>query len=205
MELEKLLRQCPGVWRAGRLTELPQAVVPTALTRLDRELAGGGWPRGALSEIISAQPGPALGLVVPALASLSQGDDWVLWVDPPYVPYPPGLVERGVDLARVLVVDSPSRGEALWMLEQGLRSGGCCAALAWVDPIRGMELRRLQLAAEAGNAIAWCFRPETAAQESSPAALRLRLRARGEDLEVEILKRRGGWAKAPLSLRTPAP
>jgi len=201
MELEKLLRQCPGVWCASRLPELPQTAVPTGLTRLDRELAGGGWPRGALSEVVAAQPGPALGLVVPALAGLSQGKHWILWVDPPYVPYPPGLAARGIDLARLLVVESPSRDETLWVLEQGLRSGACCAALTWVDPIRDTELRRLQLAAEAGNAIAWCFRPDTAVQRSSPAALRLRLHARGEELEVEILKRRGGWARGPLSLQ----
>jgi protein ImuA len=53
-------------------------------------------------------------------------------------------------------------------------------------------LRRLKLAAEEGGTSGFLFRPAAHRNECSPAALRLALAARGGDLDVEILKSRGG-------------
>jgi len=66
-------------------------------------------------------------------------------------------------------------------------------------------LRRLQLAAEAGDALGVLFRPRHFVQRPSAAALRIQL-APGIDggLSVSILKRRGGWAAGPVHLQTHA-
>jgi hypothetical protein len=76
--------------------------------------------------------------------------------------------------------------------------------LAWPTLDDSTALRRLQLAAEAGNAMGFLFRPRRMAERPSPAALRLQLLPEaGGDLSVTILKRRGGWASAPVHLDVP--
>ena len=63
--------------------------------------------------------------------------------------------------------------------------------------IRFTEIRRLQFAAKQGRTWANLFRPVSASREASAAELRLRLGPLSEDrLNVDIVKRRGGW---PLS------
>ena len=46
------LAQLPGVWRGGELEHVVHATVPTGHRALDRELPGGGWPVGTLSEVL---------------------------------------------------------------------------------------------------------------------------------------------------------
>jgi hypothetical protein len=59
-------------------------------------------------------------------------------------------------------------------------------------------MRRLQLAAETGNALGILFRSAQAGKERSPAALRLKLEAVNNGLAVHILKRRGGYLGKPV-------
>jgi hypothetical protein len=105
-----------------------------------------------------------------------------------------------VDLGRLLLVRPADQAAALWAMEQGLRSGACGAVLGWADPEAPTALRRLQLAAEPGGALAFLFRGEAAARRPSPAALRLQVRPVWQGLEVGVLKRRGGLPAGPLRL-----
>jgi hypothetical protein len=192
MVLEKLLQQRTDIWRGSvRSAALPSGVA-SGFPALDAELPGGGWPEGALSEILCDGPG-AFALTLPALARQSRAGRWLVLVAPPYVPYAPALAARGVDLARLLLVCPEDEAGVLWAAEQGLRSGVCGAVLAWAEPHQTAVLRRLQLAAEAGASLAFLFRTEAAADRPSPAALRLRVRSAARGLEVRILKRRGGF------------
>ena len=50
-----LLLQHPGIWRGDRLAQAGVDALPTGFAELDKQLPGGGWPRGALTEIV----GPA--------------------------------------------------------------------------------------------------------------------------------------------------
>ena len=60
----------PALWRGSQLARGAQRVVPTGHDRLSRELPGGGWPRGALIELLTRQSGVGeLRLLAPALAS----------------------------------------------------------------------------------------------------------------------------------------
>ena len=59
---------------------------------------------------------------MPALARLSQAEDalpeqtdtagWIAWIAPPFHPYPPALLQWGVDLSRVLVVRPKAASES---------------------------------------------------------------------------------------------
>jgi len=201
MNLDHVLQRT-DIWRAGQLPAQP-AAVSSGFDVLDTELPGGGWPRGALTEILLAQQGiGALRLLMPALSQLSQDEDrWICWVAPPWVPYAPALSGSGIDLSRVLLVHPKVQQDGLWAVEQSLRSGTCSAVLAWPTVDDSAVLRRLQLAAEAGDALGFLFRPQRLAERPSPAALRLQLHARrGDDIAVSILKRRGGWSAGPFHL-----
>jgi cell division inhibitor SulA/protein ImuA len=105
-----------------------------------------------------------------------------------------------VPLARLLIVRPEDPQTLLWATRQATVSGSCAAVLAWVPRIDNTGLRRLQLAAEESTTSLFLFRPSALAGQSSPAPLRLALAARGDLLEVRILKRRGPPASRPILL-----
>jgi hypothetical protein len=201
--LEEILQRHP-VWRGAALAS-PAAAVPSGYAALDRELPGGGWPAGALTEILCEPRGVGeLELLLPALAALTAAGKRVVWLAPPHLPYAPALAAAGVDLTQLALVRAPGRRDALWAAEQVLRAGGCHALLAWLRDARYPELRRLALAAQASRAFVALFRPPDAAGESSPACLRLALES-GSGLTVRILKRRGAVAATPVQVPVKRP
>jgi protein ImuA len=180
------------IWR-GR-TPLPGGGdLPTGHPALDACL-GGGWPRGALVELLTDQAGIGeVSLLLPLLAAQTAAGRHVALVAPPHIPYAPALAGAGIALERVLVIGAQNDPEILWSLEQALGSGACGAALAWPGRADTRALRRLQLAAERGQATGFLYRQARQARQSSPAAVRLRLAPADEGLAVQILKRRRGW------------
>lgn len=198
--LDAILRH-PAVWRGSQRAQIAGDVVPSGFAALDDVLPGGGWPCGALTEILPERAGIGeLGLLMPALAQLSRQSGWQAWVAPRHVPYAPALAAAGIALARVLVVRPQTSGDAWWAAEQALRSGACCAMLAWLASPDERGMRRLQLAAEAGRS--WCvlFRPARDVGQRSPAVLRLYLESAGDSLAVHVIKRRGGPVSRPLQI-----
>jgi protein ImuA len=203
--LEAILHRHP-VWRGGGMAQSATRAVPSGHARLDRELPGGGWPAGALTEILCASHGIGeLQLVLPALAALSRARGRIAWLAPPHLPYAPALAAAGLRLEFLTVIRAPGRRDTLWAAEQVLRAGACRALLMWLPRAGYGELRRLALAAETGATIIILFRPPQAAQESSPAPLRLALEPQGEQLMVRVLKRRGAQPAASLPILIPRP
>ena len=184
------------VW-TGRPAAPPASVHPTGLAALDAVLPSGGWPEAALSEILVAQQGVGeLQLVWPTLARLSAAGERIVLVAPPYTPYPHAWQNAGVDLRQLSVIQADER-DALWAAEQCLRSGSCGAVLCWPRKADDRALRRLQVAAETGQTLAFAWRAMGEAINPSPAALRLAV----EPHQVRVLKCRGGLAHpAPIAL-----
>ncbi|MGA7181046.1 MAG: translesion DNA synthesis-associated protein ImuA [Thiobacillaceae bacterium] len=201
--LDSVLRH-PGIWRGDQRALAATDALPTGFAELDQLLPGGGWPRGALTEILAEREGIGeLHLLIPALVRLSRESGWLAWVAPPHVPYAPALAAVGLGLKRLLVAQAQSADDAWWTAEQALHSGACDAVLAWLKTPDERRMRRLQLAAETGRAWGVLFRPGCAAQERSPAALRLRLEPIANGLAVHILKRRGGPVGKPVLVDLP--
>jgi hypothetical protein len=201
--LESVL-QHPGIWRGNQRAQTAEEALPTGFAVLDELLPGGGWPRGALTELLIGRQGIGeLRLLMPALARLSEADGWLAWVAPPYVPYAAALAAAGIDLKRLVVAKPSSEADAWWTAEQALRSGACGALLAWLRAADERRMRRLQLAAETGHTWGVLFRHARAAQERSPAALRLLLEPAANGLAVHVLKRRGGPVSQPLVVALP--
>ncbi len=215
--LHSLLARSPQLWR-GREPNRSQRTLGTGHARLDKRLPGGGWPLGALTELIAHTHGVGeFSLLFPALAELSRNGEWLVLIDPPWIPYPAALHGHGIMLERLLLVRTASAGESLWACEQALRGSRGGAVLAWPEwagypSIRFSRLRRLQLAAETGAKPAFLFRPDSARNTASPAALRLYLQGsenglrdpvypqKPDSTRIEILKSRGQQNREPLWL-----
>ncbi|OAI17107.1 MULTISPECIES: translesion DNA synthesis-associated protein ImuA [Methylomonas] len=197
--LEQLLRGQDQIWR-GLQTDSANGIA-TGFAELDALLPGGGWPSGALMHWQLPQVGVGeLPLLLPAMASLSRQGRRIVWLAPPYQAYAPGLQQAGVELGQLLVVACPEAADLPWALEVLLRSGGCGMALAWPKrPLAAHQTRRLQLAAEAGNALAVLFAVGHAAQ-ARHAALQLALRRESGGLRLRIAKARGSLRQLDLLL-----
>ena len=186
------------IWR-GQPVARPRGRQPTGHAALDEALPEGGWPEAALTELLLRADGIGeLRLLLPTLARLTQAGQPVVLVAPPYLPFPAGWRQAGVDLAHLHLVDAAPR-EALWAAEQCLRAGCVGAVLAWPMASRGSQaddraLRRLQVAADSGRALGFVFRELRAAGNPSPAALRLALD--GTPPRLRVLKCRGGMPLA---------
>ena len=201
--LSNKLLQDTGLWRASSIDYDIKEGVSSGFDILDRHLPGAGWPESGVTELLLDHSGIGeLRLLAPALAHLSQSQSrWLLWVSPPYVPYPPALFQAGIDLASILIVKPKTVKDTLWVLEKALASRSCSAVLAWPGNINEKQIRRLQVASKEGNSWNILFRPAAMAKRSSPAELRIELYpARTSEsithtsIDLKILKRRGGWA-----------
>lgn len=194
----------PGVWRADQLGTEAQRVQPTGHAVLDAQLPGGGWPLGALTEVLQ----PAHGvhewrLVLPAVGAMA-GQGAVVLVAPPHEPFGPMLQGAGLPLERLCRVARSAPAADLWACEQALRCRDVRAVLAWLPQAPPSALRRLQLAAAQTGALLWVFRPLPWQGQASPAVLRLQVlglpQRVGFDMQVHILKRRGPPLAQPLVL-----
>lgn len=146
-----------------------------------------------------SQPGIGeLRLLAPALAKVAHKT--IVLVQPPHTPQTIALASMGTGPSQAIWVKSKTSSDTLWAAEQVLRSGSCGAVLLWLNHVRSESLRRLHLAAQAGETFFFGLRPLSVAQDSSPAPLRLSLRPAPGGLEVEFIKRRGPQRDEPLFL-----
>jgi cell division inhibitor SulA/protein ImuA len=200
------LVQLPGVWRGGELEHVAHRVVATGHERLDAELPGGGWPMGTLTEVLHDGMGIGeVSFLAGALARASEGERLVAWIAPPYLPYAPAIAQAGLRLDRCMVVRPATREDALWAAEQALKSGACGAVLLWNETQKSEAqeyawMRRLQLAAQSGDAMAVIYRSTAAERHSSPAHLRVAIAREEGVLKVRIPKRRGPPLARALSI-----
>jgi hypothetical protein len=137
-------------------------------------------------------------LLRPALSATGRRP--VAFVQPPHTPDGLGLSYIGLTLEQMLRVKAPKTADALWSVEQILRAGSCGALVFWTQYAQASSLRRLHLAAQSSETLFIMVRPPVAAQDASPALLRLALKPSSEGLTVDIVKRRGPSCTEPLAI-----
>jgi len=192
-----------GIWRGDALGTAESAVLSTGHAALDAQLPGGGWPLGALTELLQTRPGAhAWQLLLPALVqAVRRRPGPVVLLGAPCEPFAPALAAAGLPAQALLWVRSEAPAARLWACEQALRCADVAAVLAWLPAARVGELRRLQVAAAQHEALLFVCRPDVLAASASPARLRLRLADAGtQHMDVHVLKRRGPPLAAPLVL-----
>lgn len=205
------------IWTGACLARQDDALT-TGFSTLDAELPGGGWPRGALIDILHQRQGMGeLTLLLPALSHLTAHDEWVMLLAPPWRLFAPAWAAAGVALSRLIVVNASDSGvDDLWAAEQALRAGSISAVLMWLPArVETAQIRRLQLAAEAGGSCGFFMQDERRLGASSPAPLRLHLmsppafspskaaRVIARVLAVRLVKRRGAPLDRLISLTLP--
>lgn len=201
LSAEALAASLPhGLWRGDAMGSYRAGGRSSGYAVLDRELPGGGWPPSTLTELLWAQQGDGeFRLLAPLLSRLAAAGETIVLLAPPHQVFAPALAQAGVDVRRLLLVQSDKPGDRLWAAEQILKSASFGAMLCWLPQAKPDHLRRLQLAAGAGEGLSFVFRPAVARQESSPAPLRLLCRAAAKgQLSVDVFKRRGPQTAAPV-------
>ncbi len=179
----------------------------SGLPGLDAVL-GGGFAMAAVHELVAAREGSAACTVALRTAACAAGGHkWIFYIDTNRDLYPPGVVQLGVPLGRLVVVRVGRPAEALWVGEQTLR---CRAVGAVVLPLRDVEAhasRRLQLAAEAGGGVGLLIRSDPRGGHTF-AASRVRFEPLvGEGANrrvlVTVLKLREGRPREPVVVEFP--
>src|SRR5690606_14965404 len=95
------------IWRGDRFAATTLPVVASGFSALDRELPGGGWPRGALTELLCDGAGQGeLSLLLPALTQLCANGGWLILIAPPHPLHAGALAAAGIPLERLLLVES---------------------------------------------------------------------------------------------------
>jgi len=131
-----------------------------------------------------------------------QQDAWLVLLNPPAIPFAPALIQSGIPLNQLLVVESRNKQDFIACFIEFTRSAHCLALLAWQTPysLNYTELRKCQLACVEGSALYTLFRPAYARNQSSPAPLRLSLGFSRTELQLEIFKQRGLFNKRHVTL-----
>lgn len=180
------------VWQATHHTA-PPSVSSTGFKELDDELEG-GFPEQGVMDIHTPVGVGELRLVLPNLRIRQQKTDKLLvFIAPPMQINAELLAECGFRLDQVLVIQPESSQHALWSAEQCLKSGCCHSVLLWQHNLEVHQVKRLNLAAEQGQALHVLLHHQKHTGVSLPVSLAMRLTSHPQGLQVEITKRKGGW------------
>ncbi|HUK66879.1 MAG TPA: hypothetical protein VLV17_08645 [Anaeromyxobacteraceae bacterium] len=179
--------------RLERRPAHPAFFIPSGCAEVDALLPGGGFPRGAITELAGSAASGKTEIALGALTAAMGDEGLAAYVDGRGELYPPAVAALGLDLDRLLVVrpKGPDGGagggeaaHALWASELLLASGAFEGVVVDVpigsDPRCAMGgarldamLRRLRAAAEKGGGLAlWLGAPEGT---RVPGAVRLEL------------------------------
>ncbi|MDR9846671.1 translesion DNA synthesis-associated protein ImuA [Herbaspirillum huttiense] len=200
----------PSLWLASQLARGGARGVSSGFEALDAELPERGWPPGVLIELLLPQEGvgelrllrPVLARA-PATARRPPQAGRIALLQAPHQVNAPGWAHMGVEASRLLQLQADHAADACWAAEQVLRADSCQALLMWQPRLRKGDhdlLRRLHVAAQAGQTLFFMLRPLSCAREPSPAPLRLTLKPARNGLEIGFLKRRGPLREQSLFL-----
>ena len=212
--LEKLAKEVRAIETSGRAT-YSSKVISSGCDAVDRLLPGGGYAAGSMIEFLQDRAGSgamALGLTT-AKQAIEPGK-YLLVVDRHRRFYPPAAIALGLPIDRMVVVHPDSVADAVWAIDQALRSSGVGAVLAELDTLDDRSARRLQLAAEQGGGLGIWIRnaklmrgPSWAevqwlirSQASSTTSLENTAAGNHRRMQLRLLRCRGGKAGKSISL-----
>ncbi|MGL6258912.1 translesion DNA synthesis-associated protein ImuA [Vibrio sp. WXL210] len=163
---------------------------------LDRELAG-GYPNNGVVELVSPLGIGELRLLQPHLAAASQ-QRLIALVGLPDQLCLESFSAMGIEASQLLVINHDDPNSLLWASEQCLKSGACSHVITWLEQMEVHQARRLQVAAEQGNAIQFLFTQDMQRSFSLPVNLSMTLSPAPQGLSITITKQKGGWSRKPV-------
>lgn len=187
------------VWHANHVQPcLPSGT--SGFSDLDAQLEG-GFPERGVIDIHSPVGIGELRLLLPSLYSRQQSSGRLLvFIAPPMQLNSEMLADYGLSLSQILVIQPDTPQHALWSAEQCLKSGCCQGVLLWHQALEIHQVKRLQMAAEHGDALQFLLRNPGQISQSLPVTLAMRLDAHPQGVAAHITKRKGSWAGTPFVL-----
>lgn len=204
--LEQLLRR-PDVWRGHSRNFLPSTVIDTGYAELNQALQHKGWPSGGLIEVCQSYHAAEWQLFHPGISLLmaEQRMAHLALINPPALPFVAALQQMNINSQQVIVVQTHTTEELIVCFKELSRSLACPLVFAW-QPKRALsyaQLRKLQLSTTEQHGLYVIFRHLRAAQQSSPACLRLTLSPRPRHIELHIFKQKGQLQSHTITLPIP--
>ncbi|WP_269147505.1 SOS-induced cell division inhibitor SulA [Edwardsiella anguillarum] len=99
-------------------------------------------------------------LLPPLLRQLGEQSRWQLWITAQQKPSKRWLSACGVPVHKVMQLRRAEAGDAIYAMEQALRSGNYSVVLGWLPPLTAAERLRLNCAAQAGHSIGLLMQPQ---------------------------------------------
>ncbi len=158
--------------RTGQRCATKSDLTANGLPGLERLLCEAGWPRGGLVEWLAEGRGTgSMGLALWA-SRAAWHDSLLVMIDSQRELYAPAAIPFAVDLSKTVFIRPERPPDALWSLEQALRTRGVGAVVCDVEQLSPQACRRLQLAAETGGGLGILLRPAKARGQPSFAEYR---------------------------------
>ncbi len=178
----------------------------TGYPDLNQAFNNKGWPLGQLVEL--CLPGSMQGewlLLQHTLVHQVQG--LIVLLNPPVMPFAQTMIQIGLDLDRVLIVQAAQRADFLSSFVEITRSSDCGALISWQphSSLSYTDLRKCLLASQEGLGFYVICRPMSVRNQSSPAGLRLALQLCEEELRVSIFKQKGQLKPTTEAIHLPLP
>ncbi len=188
--MQPLLQQLQNkhwVWR-GQGQMPGRVLVASGLEPLDTAL-GGGLPAVG---VVTVQSPPGIGELRLLWQYLETGRELLVFINAPGRLNGVMLAHQKLALSRVLVITPKTAKDPLWAAELCLKSGCCSRVILWSNALQVHQVKRLQLAAEQGQASILIFSAQRG-MSALPATLSLVLSPAEGGVRVEVMKHRGGW------------
>ncbi len=107
---------------------------------------------GKVTEIIVQDDNVSnIPMLMPLLAQLSKDDRWFVWIAPPVLLPKHLLIEAGVDLSKVILLNPDSKHSAFELAKQALSTGTSHSVISWPGYLSKTELSELESAAKSGE------------------------------------------------------
>ena len=167
--LQRLAREIEQLEHLPRAAAAEPPPSGTGCAGLDALLPAGGYAAGSIVEYLRATAACGASTLAwqAAAAALRASEGFLVMVDIQHTLYPPALASQGIDLQKVIFVRPASQADALWAVDQALRTPGVAAVVAELERIDERSARRLQLAAECGAGLGLLIRGAAARQQPS--------------------------------------
>lgn len=98
-------------------------------------------------------------LLMPLLAQLSRDDRWFAWIAPPLKLPKQWLLEAGIDINKIMMLQPKTELDTLELAQKALRTGTCHAVISWPGQVSKEQLGQLELAAKSGHSHAIVIQP----------------------------------------------
>ena len=190
IRLEQLLKRS-DIWRGNSRALVPQLTVDSGHAQINASLLNGGWPVRSLVEV--CQRGLQHQEWMLFSPAMKAGSGYIVLLNPPALPFCQALIQAGIDLERVIIVQVVDKADFLASFVELARTESCEVLLAWQQKqaMSYTELRKCLLASNEGSGLCVLFRPESAQQQSSPASLRLLAEITPTAVQIKFFKQKG--------------